>query len=171
MRIFVTVEQRRGGDVQAGPIRGDDEISIVLRCEALHGLDRFARIGLVVIFDDFDHALPAIDGKPAPSVHLIGPKRDIRPLRHGGAARERAGFRRDGADFHHIRRRTGEVRRRKTGDSPRAKGKGGSSVHLHASFLPRLSMSSIFSAVRFRCRDSHRISVNSSRAAEPPNRP
>ena len=171
MRILVTIKQGRSGDIQARAIRRYDEIGVVLRCKALNGFDCFAGVGLVVIFDDLDHFLAAIDHQAALGVYLIGPKRDVRPLRHRRTTSQTAGFRGNRTNFDHVRLCQCQTRGREACRGGGAQFQGRSSFHQHAYVLPKLSICSMSCAFSDLCCDSHRVSVNSSIAVVPPKRP
>ncbi len=62
---------RRSGKVEACTIGRDDEIDLVDFGQTLCRFDVLARIGLVVIFDDFNHHLLAANIKAATGIDLL----------------------------------------------------------------------------------------------------
>ena len=71
MRIVVFRVDGCSGEVKAGAVRRDDEIDLIDFGKTLRGFDVLTRVGLVVIFDDFDHHLLATDIQTTARVHLL----------------------------------------------------------------------------------------------------
>ena len=107
LRIAVLGEHRRRGQVGARAPGGDDEVGLVLRGQALDGLDCVVIAGAVVVLDQFHrHALVAggLEQDTAALVDLGYPELDVGPVRDAGAAGAGAGLGRrradlDGLDF------------------------------------------------------------------------
>src|SRR4029079_1337266 len=76
-----------------------DEVDLVLRGQALHRLDGFAGLAAIVVFDQFDLLLAALQLETALRIDLVLPELEIREVGDRGAARHHAGSRSDHADL------------------------------------------------------------------------
>ena len=132
MRILIAIKQRGSSDIQASTIRGDDEIRIVLCRKTLHGFDRLTWVGLIVILNDLDHLLATINHQSAFGIHLIGPKRNVRPLGYNRTTCQRTRFRGDGTNLYHIGLGQCQSWRRKACRCCGAQFKRRSTFHNHA---------------------------------------
>ena len=98
LRIAVLGEDRCGRKVIAGAVNRHDEVDLVGR-EPLDRLDGFAGLAAVVVLDQLDLLLPALELEPALGVDLVLPELEVRKMGDRGATRHHAGARPDHSDF------------------------------------------------------------------------
>ena len=97
-RIAILGEDRRGSEVIAGAVDRHDEVDLVGR-EPLDRLDGFAGLAAVVVLDQLDLLLSALELEPTLGVDLVLPELEVRKMGDRSATRHNAGTRPDHSDF------------------------------------------------------------------------
>ena len=90
-RVLVLVDDGGDRQVHVRAPRGQDEIDLVLKDQALDQLDHLVRLAAVVVLDQLDRdlALVLLEQDAAGVVHVLGPQLVLRPARRLRPRRER----------------------------------------------------------------------------------
>ena len=90
-RVLVLVDDGGDREVHVRAPRGQDEVDLVLKDQALDQLDHLVRLAAVVVLDQLDRdlALVLLEEDAAGVVHVLGPQLVLRPARRLCPRRER----------------------------------------------------------------------------------